>query len=459
MVFRTRVLPGARVTALTFAAAAFLATAPSLRAADPQQSAPPPQPQSAQAQTPVFRSGVDLVLVDTTVVDKDGTPLKDLKPEDFQVSINGHPRRVVRADFVSYATGARNPTAEAPAVMFNPGSEDIAPEAPRGRIFVVAIDDTSFSSASMMPAIKSVQHFIDQMQPEDLVGIYTYPIGAVQVDLKHDHISIVQALRGIQGLKSPVQQMGEFGLSASEIVDITSGDSTVINQTIARECAVGAQQSVDGRTPANAGALGSFPDANCPFRVTSEAREMAGYLETEGLSSLGRLRRLFVGLSALPYRKTVVVLSGGLISADRASARPDLRSQTQVLGKMAAASGVNLYIVQMDTSFGDQFLPSRSHDATGFASRNQLRESAVLGTGLDMLAGDTGAARFNINAGTGDAIWDRVLRETASYYLLGVAPEDTDRDGQFHFLRVSVDAPHATVRARSEVIVPRKITQ
>ena len=76
-----------------------------------------------------------------------------------------------------------------------------------------------------------------------------------------------------------------------------------------------------------------------------------------------------------------------------------------------------------------------------------------------MLAGDTGAARFNINAGTGAAIYDRVLRETASYYLLGVAPEDADRDGQFHFIRVNVNAPHATVRARAEVIVPRKITQ
>ena len=100
--------------------------------------------------------------------------------------------------------------------MYNPGSEDIAPEAPRGRIFVVAIDDTSFSATSMMSATKLVQSFIDHLEPEDLVGIYTYPIGAVQVDLKHDHVSIEQTLRTVQGLRNPVQQIGEFGLSVSE---------------------------------------------------------------------------------------------------------------------------------------------------------------------------------------------------------------------------------------------------
>jgi VWFA-related protein len=461
MAFRTKVWPGARVP---FFVIALIAAVPVLRAAGPQTPATPQTSAPTQAQAPIFRSGVDLVLVDATVVDRDGTPVKDLKPEDFQVTINGHPRRVVRADFVKYATGPRDPSAEGASVVYNPGSEDIAPEAPRGRIFVVAIDDTSFSATSMMSATKSVQYFIDHLEPEDLVGIYTYPIGAVQVDLKHDHVSIEQTLRTVQGLRNPVQQIGEFGLSASEIVDISAGDSTATNLALARGCppplgsgrnapsSFQIQESTDGRSMPNV-------DIGCARALVAEAHEMAGYLETEGLSSLGRLRRLFVGLSALPYRKTVLVLSGGLISADRASARPDLRSQTQVLGKMAAAAGVNLYIVQMDTSFSDQFLPSRSQDMMGFTARNQLRESSVLSTGLDMLAGDTGAARFNINAGTGAAIFDRVLRETASYYLLGVAPEDADRDGQFHFIRVNVDAPHATVRARAEVIVPRKITQ
>jgi VWFA-related protein len=405
------------------------------------------------------------VLVDATVIDRDGTPMKDLKPEDFKVEINGHPRRVVRADFVKYATGPRDPSAEAPSVVYNPGSEDIAPDAPRGRIFVVAIDDTSFSTTGMQPAIQSAQRFIDKMEPEDLVGVYVFPVGMTAVDLQHDHVSVQRALDKVRGLKEPVQLAGEFGLSASEIVDITSGDSSATTQAIVRSCAAassrttssfGLQNDTDGRTPLPPT---SFADQNCPSRVVAEAREMAGYLEVQGLSSLGRLRRLFTGLAQLPYRKTVVVISGGLAAADRSIGRPDLRSQTQVLGKVAAAAGINLYIVQIDTSFDDSLAPAMSHSMTGFVQRNAMRESAVSGTGLDLLAGDTGAGRFNINAGTGEAIFQRLLRETSSYYLLGIAPEDADRDGQFHFLRVNVNAPHATVRTRTEVVVPRKITQ
>jgi hypothetical protein len=191
--------------------------------------------------------------------------------------------------------------------------------------------------------------------------------------------------------------------------------------------------------------------------VGSEARVLSGFLETEAASSLGRLRKLFTSMAGLPYRKTVVVVSGGLAAADRASGRPDVRSQTQVLGQIASAAGINLYIVQLDTSFFEA-ASIRSKDPAG-VSRNQSRETQVLGTGLGQLAGDTGAALFTATAGTGDLMFDRVLRETASYYLLGVAPEDMDRDGKLHFVRVSVDAPHATVRSRSEVIVPRRATQ
>ena len=50
--------------------------------------------------------------------------------------------------------------------------------------------------------------------------------------------------------------------------------------------------------------------------------------------------------------------------------------------------------------------------------------------------------------------WQQVLRETSAYYLLGVQPEQTDRDGRLHTLRVKVDRRGATVRSRSWVVVP-----
>jgi hypothetical protein len=65
----------------------------------------------AQEQTPRFRSGVDVMSVDVTVVDERGRPILGLKPEDFTVRLDDRERRVVSADWVSLTA----PQAAAPA--------------------------------------------------------------------------------------------------------------------------------------------------------------------------------------------------------------------------------------------------------------------------------------------------------------------------------------------------------
>jgi hypothetical protein len=89
---------------------------------------------------------------------------------------------------------------------------------------------------------------------------------------------------------------------------------------------------------------------------------------------------------------------------------------------------------------------------TMFADRH------ALGQGLEWLAGKAGGALLRVEAGSGDYAFDRVLRETAAYYLLGVEPADEDRDGKMHFLRVDVSRGGATVRNRTHVFVPRRGT-
>jgi hypothetical protein len=46
-----------------------------------------------QQPTPVFRSGVDLLTVQASVIDKDGRPVRDLQTSDFTVTVNGQPAR------------------------------------------------------------------------------------------------------------------------------------------------------------------------------------------------------------------------------------------------------------------------------------------------------------------------------------------------------------------------------
>jgi hypothetical protein len=98
---------------------------------------------TAAFQGQTFKTTVDVVAVEVTVVDKDGNPIEGLKPEDFEVRISQKSRRVITAAHVSYRTDAReaaSPTAPA-------RSETGVPAAAPRRIFVIAIDERSASPA------------------------------------------------------------------------------------------------------------------------------------------------------------------------------------------------------------------------------------------------------------------------------------------------------------------------
>ena len=57
--------------------------------------------QAQQPPKPTFKSAVDLVPVDVTVIDKSGRPVPDLAAGDFTLAVDGKPRRIASAQFIS----------------------------------------------------------------------------------------------------------------------------------------------------------------------------------------------------------------------------------------------------------------------------------------------------------------------------------------------------------------------
>ena len=83
-----------------------LALALALAVSSSLVSAQPPQPQA-------FRSGVDLIEVDVSVLDDRGNPVPDLLAPEFAVTVDGEERRIVSVEFVKFDGPTESSDAEA----------------------------------------------------------------------------------------------------------------------------------------------------------------------------------------------------------------------------------------------------------------------------------------------------------------------------------------------------------
>jgi VWFA-related protein len=374
---------------------------------------------AVQRQT--FNTAVDLVTVDVTVIDRNGRPVESLKAEDFEVSISGRPRRIVTIDRLRYgSTAPPEPSATAG------GDGRIPVTAPNARrMFVLAIDEHSLQVGASRAAVNAAERFIDRLQPDDLVGLYAYPTGAAKHDLTTDHGAVKRALRSVMGLRSEPES--RFHMTVSEIIDIASGDQRALQAVFQRECRSG----------------------GCRLdEVRGEAISLAGFLEMTVTQSVGSLRGLARGLSETPGRKILVLVSGGLISTDRSSGRVNSSLEISQMGRDAAAANLDVYALHLDWSF-QEALTSKGGLRTSF-----FRDSTLAATGLEIVAGTTAGTVIRVRGTSPDVAFDRIIRETSAYYVLGVDCADEDRDGRAHPIRVRVKQKGVEVRSRIEVTIP-----
>jgi VWFA-related protein len=374
----------------------------------------------ANGQQHPIRTGVEVVVIDALVVDRDGNPVTTLTPADFTVTIDGKSRNIAQALLVQYSTaGARMPSASSAG----------EPRLAERRRFIIGVDEQSFAPGAAKAAMEAARRFVDRLSPDDLVGVYRYPGGKAASEITTDHAAVRKALDSIVGMLDPPASV--YNLSKSEITDISSGDTDALTRIVEREC------------PTGSGAVA------CRRDIRAEAVTLASYMEMQVAASLTGLRGLIRGLAEVGGRKTLVLVSGGLFTSDRSGGRVNMGSEIRELGREAAQANVTLYALHMDSSFIDAFSTRRGITPTLF------RDGNALAAGLEMAAGAAGGAVFRVQTGNGDAAFTRVLRENSAQYLLSVEVLPSDRDGDAHAIRVRVNKRGTTVRSRATVVVPR----
>ena len=375
------------------------------------------RPQS-DGQTPVFRSGAHLVQVNIVVHDSHGKPVDDLKQEDFAITEQGKPQRISFFTVTSADKSIASPPALPPHIFSNVLAENH--EVPTS-VTVVLLDLLNTSLTDQLYARKGLLKFLQQLQPQDRVAIFS--LGSHSLRLLHDYTtdsaSLISKLR---------QASGEIPAE----LDASTPDPGV--------------QSELQRL-----GLDALADAN--------QREADFFTSGRIVNTLETLEAIARHLSGLPGRKNLIWLSGGFpltIGFDTVPAIGSTREQRTFTAETDAAvralndSGVAVYPVD---ARGLMVLPgfdASVRQIPRIGPSSAPRPSAAITANQDSmkeLASRTGGrAAYNTNDLT-HAI-RQAIDDSRVTYTLGYYSTDDTQDGKFREIRVKVNRPHVDVRYR-----------
>jgi VWFA-related protein len=379
---------------------------------------------AASAQQPVFRSRVELVTVDVTVVDGDGNPVRDLAADRFEVNVDGSPRRIVWAEFVPHHTMRAAAPASADHFTSNEGTNP-------GQLVLIAVDQSHIRRVEGLAALRAAATFIDALDPADRVAAVPVNHGG-GIQFTTEHAIVKRYLQRLTGEASAMPVHFKIGLS--EALAIADGSRTRLDQTVLRECGAPLGRFENLRRLAETDAMRD----PCPVQVEQEGRALAQQARTEARLTLDSLHALVQRLGEIDGPKTLVLLSEGLV------AEAQLIDLT-TLGAAARAARVTIYVLQLETPLLDASAETVS--PTLFADM-QLRAD-----GLARLAGSARGGHFRL-VGADPYPFRKIVRELSGHYLVAFEAADRDRDGKVHRISVNVRAKGVTVRARPAFQIP-----
>ena len=396
--------------------------------AAPQPGAPAP-PAAGQDQPPVFRTGVEVLPIDVTVVDRDGRQITDLTAADFTVEVDGKPRKVLTSEYIKLydplLAGQRRPTFDnrvAPpppdtGISTNGGRTDTP-----GRAILFLVDQGNIRFGSARPVMTNAVKFIDRLQPNDRLALVAVPAPGELVDFTLDHASVREAMLRVTGRHTSMRR--RFNVSITEAFAIyRQSDALLITQVIMRECA---------------GVFGAADLERCERDVEQEASEIVGDQRQQTDRSVSAIRAVLSSLGALEGPKSVILISEGLVLEG-------LGAELDDLARVAANVRASLDVLLLDVPLFDA---TQSDRPTTANADRRLQEE-----GLELLAGFARGTLHRVVT-TGETAFRRIEMALAGYYLLGVEPTPGDRDGRRHRIEVKTLRRAVSVQARRTFLSP-----
>jgi VWFA-related protein len=369
-----------------------------------------------------FKSSIDLVQVDVSAIDSSGRPVTDLTADEFELRVDGRPRRITSLQFVSVPS--RVPAAAALAAGAAPAHYSTNADSAGGRLIMIVVDRSSIATGRGRAAIDAASRFVGQLNRADRVALASIPQGP-QVTFTADHALVQRRIQEIDG--TAMASIGVRNLGIADAMAFERRNDFAMQSVFERECGA-ISVSSGGRGGGQSDVL------LCQNEVRSEAGVIAQDARERARNSIQGLRTLMDSLPPSQTPKMLVLISEGLL-VDRGSA------QLAWLDAKAAAAHVTIYSLHIESS---QIDASQRRPQAQPAADRALQEQ-----GLDMVAHATRGDVFRVMSNS-DFAFQRLALELSGYYLLGFEPEERDRGGRPHTIGVAVHRRGVTVRSRRQ---------
>ena len=400
--------------------ASCLAVLAAVAALAAQPATPPPQQQAtAPQQPPRFRVEINYVEVDAVVTDSEGTFVRGLTLDDFEVLEDGKPQEI------SAFTRVDVPIERADAPLLAP---DVVPDVAsnerpfNGRIYLLILDE-----------------------------LHTAPLRSTRV-------------------KAAARQFVERYVGANDLVAVvsTGGRSQGAQEfTNNKALLLRAVDAFMGQKPRSA-TLEKLDEYYRTRGMRGENDRLRDPLEFERAAKardlLDTLKNASTVMANIYGRRKAIVLIGEGIDYDITNPFEAQHATTifqDIRDAIAAATRANVTIYSVDprglTALGDENIelgatpedPQLRLDSRGLQDELRLSQDS-----LRTLSDQTGGFAI-VNANDFRGGFDRIREDNSAYYLIGYYSSNERRDGKYRKITVRVKRPGLEVRSRRGYVAPR----
>ena len=393
---------------------------------------------------PQFRSSVNLVLVDVTVRDGKGQPVRNLQASDFELLENGKPQAIV-------TFAQEDITVPASTIVSSSTLTQLAAGGSTVPVRVAAPAAGLPATAAATPA------------PAERVDASRGPLTSAEVAGRRIWILLFDTSsmqpEDVQKAADAAIKWGQERMSAADLVAVASIGSTLqilTDFTNDRDRIVATLKAfavTDGTATPDVDASTMASDEATAAATTSAATVDAGVQELDSFNNDIRLRGLRTicdSLLTLQQHKSILYFSSGM---SRNGSDNAVESRAAVNACSRANTSINPVDsrgLQAVVAGGSARQGSRGGVAafSGRGVAQQFSRLAAQQETLQSLAADTGGTAFTDSNNFGEA-FDRISRDISSYYILGYASTNTKQDGTYRRIEVKLKTrTDARLRAR-----------